>query len=396
MLERLAIRTTLPRTVVVLAMVSLLNDAASEMITPLLPVFLTITLGAGPAIVGLVEGLAESTSSLLKLLSGWLADRGWNAKGLVVGGYTVSNAARPLIGLALSWPAVMSLRFLDRLGKGLRTAPRDAMIAASVPERARGRAFGFHRGMDHAGAMVGPLLAFVLLGLGLDMQQVFLASLLPGAAVLLLLVFGLDHAHVAPAPLPRPRLRWRALDIRLRALVLASGGLAVANVPEAFLVVWATGRGLDPLWVPLLWSVAHVVKSAVVMPMSALSDRIGRLPVVLTGWSGRVAVLLAIASSGDGLVTVWLLFLAHAAALACTEGAERALIGDYAPAHLKGTAFGIYHLVGGLVALPGAFLFGILWQQLSMPAAFVTAALVTAGSAVALALLTRVSPATGT
>jgi hypothetical protein len=173
-------RQFLPRTVVVLGLVSMLNDAASEMITPLLPVFLTATLGAGPAVVGLVEGLAEATSSVLKLVSGWLADRGWKPKLLVVGGYTTSNMARPLIGLALNWPWVLLMRFFDRLGKGLRTAPRDAMISSAVDRERRGRAFGFHRAMDHGGAIIGPLLAFGLLATGFSTTHVFLASVVPG------------------------------------------------------------------------------------------------------------------------------------------------------------------------------------------------------------------------
>lgn len=377
-----------PRTVIILSFVSLLNDSASEMIAPLLPVFLTTTLGAGPAVVGLIEGLAEATASFLKLISGWLADRGWNPKGLVLGGYTVSNTARPLIGLALSWPWVLLLRFLDRLGKGLRTSPRDAMIAGSVSPEVRGRAFGFHRGMDHAGAMVGPLLAFALLEIGLSMQHVFLCSVIPGIAVVALLGLGLRHPP-APPPQTMPPLRWRALDLRLRALILASGGLALANVPEAFLVLWASSRGLQVLWIPLIWAAAHAVKAAVAVPAGILSDRIGRLPVVFLGWCLRIAVLALIAVLADGPLLVWTLFLSYGAALAFTEGAERALIGDFAPAQQKATAFGVYHLVGSLLALPGAALFGVLWQWLGVRTAFMTAAAITLIAAAALLIAAR-------
>jgi sugar phosphate permease len=209
------LRAMLPRTVVILGLVSLLNDAASEMITPLLPVFLTATLGAGPAIVGLVEGLAEATASVLKLVSGRLADRGVPAKTLVLGGYGLSNTVRPLIGLATAWIAVILLRFLDRVGKGVRTAPRDALIAGAVPAEQRGRAFGFHRSMDHAGAVVGPLLAFVLLSAHAELQHVFLASVLPGVLVLLLLMFGLPAGERFIAP-PRVRFSWKNLHGRPR------------------------------------------------------------------------------------------------------------------------------------------------------------------------------------
>ncbi|RMD79491.1 MAG: MFS transporter, partial [Gammaproteobacteria bacterium] len=331
----------LPRTVLVLGGVSLLNDLASEMITPLLPLFLTGALGAGPAAVGLVEGAAEAAASLLKLASGRLADRGWSARGLVLGGYGLSNLARPLIGLAGSWGAVLGLRVLDRVGKGLRTAPRDGLISAAVAGPIRGRAFGFHRAMDHLGAMLGPLAAFALLAVGVGMREVFLASALFGALVLGLLLWGLPRgARLAPLG-PAPSLRWGLLDARLRRLLVGIGLLALATVPEAFLVLWAAGEGLAAVWVPLLWAAAHAVKAAVAAPAGRLADRWGRLPVVGAGWAARVLLLLLLAAPGWPLGAVWALFLAYGAALAFTEGAERALVGDLAPRGLQGTAFGL-------------------------------------------------------
>ncbi|MCM2312742.1 MAG: MFS transporter [Steroidobacteraceae bacterium] len=366
----------LPRTVVVLGLASLLNDAASEMITPLLPIFLTAALGAGPAIVGFIEGLAEATASVLKLISGRLADRGVSAKGLVVGGYTLSNLSRPLIGVATGWAAVLLLRFLDRVGKGLRTAPRDAFIAGAVGPGDRGRAFGFHRAMDHAGAVVGPLLAFGLLAADADLQHVFMASAVPGMLVLLLLVFGLptQQAVVTTAP---PRFRWNALHGRLRAMIVASGLLALASVPEVFVVLWATQSGMAVTWVPLVWAAASLAKMLIAMPAGTLSDRLGRLPVLLGGWTGRLAVLLLLAFARPGALGVWVLFIAYSATLAITEPAERSLIGDHADAHERGTAYGLYHLTGGLLVLPGAVLFGALWQGFGSPVAFAVAALVT-------------------
>ena len=376
----------LPRTVVVLGLVSFLNDAASEMITPLLPLFLTATLGAGPAIVGLVEGVAEATASLLKLISGRLADRGWNHKGLVLGGYGVSNLARPLIGLALGWTWVLVLRFLDRVGKGIRTSPRDALIAASTDKERRGRSFGFHRALDNAGAMVGPLLAFTLLSADLPLQHVFLWSLVPGVMVLALLAWGLDGT---PAPVTHPDkspLRWSMLDGRVRGLIVAAGGLALASAPEAFLVLWASDRGLAIAWVPLIWAGASAVKAVVAGPAGALSDRYGRVPVLLLGWSLRIALLLALAATaqGHGEALTWGLFLAYGGALAMTEGAERALIGDLSRASQRGTAFGLYHMITGLAALPGALLFGALWQEFGAATAFVVAAGIAALSALVL------------
>ncbi|MEW6764902.1 MAG: MFS transporter [Pseudomonadota bacterium] len=373
----------LPRTVIVLGMVSFLNDAASEMITPLLPLFLTAALGAGPAIVGLVEGVAEATASLLKLVSGRLMDRGWRAKRLVLSGYGMSNAARPLIGLALGWGWVLVLRFLDRLGKGLRTAPRDALIAGAVDERRRGWAFGVQRALDHAGAVVGPLLAFALLSLGTDLADVFLWSLVPGALVIVLLVYGLPASTEGQAPAGGlPPLRWSMLDRQLRGLVLAAGGLALVAVPEAFLVLWAHDRGLDILWVPLLWAAASGVKMLVVAPMAGLSDRYGRVPMLLAGWVFRLVVLVTLALNGveDSLVVTIVLFLAYAAALASTEGAERALIGDRAATEVRGTAFGVYHMLSGLAALPGAVLFGLIWEAAGSSVAFGVAALISAAT----------------
>lgn len=378
----------LPRTVVVLGLVSMLNDTASEMITPLLPLFLTATLGAGPAIVGLIEGLAEASASILKLISGWLVDRGWNPKKLVVGGYSVSNISRPLIGLALGWTSVMLLRFLDRVGKGLRTSPRDTLIAVTVDQQIRGRAFGFHRAMDHTGAMLGPLLAFMLLQAGLELGDVFLTSLIPGLMVILLLLFALP-TPVVPAITETPRFHWRELDKRVRALILTAGGIALATAPEAFLILWLSNSGLEIMWVPLIWAAAHAVRAIISTPAGILSDHIGRMPVVIIGWSGRIILLLTFALFSDGTWLVWLLFLLYTASTAFTEGAERALIGDFAPKEQRGTVYGLYHLICGLLALPGALLFGSIWQWISMEAAFYTAAVLTALSSFVLLMLTR-------
>jgi MFS family permease len=378
----------LPRTVIVLGLVSLLNDAASEMITPLLPIFLTATLGAGPAIVGLVEGLAEATASLLKLYSGRLADRGVPAKRLVIGGYALSNTMRPLIGLAAGWTMVLLLRFLDRVGKGLRTAPRDALIAAATGPEQRGRAFGFHRSLDHAGAVIGPLLAFGLLAAQAELEHVFLASAIPGALAIALLVFGLPATPPA-APLTPQRFSWSALHGRLKAIILAAGLLALASVPEVFVVLWATQAGMAVTWVPLVWAAASLAKMLIAMPAGILSDRLGRLPLLLGGWSARVAVLLLLAFAQPGPLGVWVLFIAYAATLAVTEPAERALIGDHAAVGERGTAFGLYHLTSGLLILPGALIFGGLWQKLGSTTAFAVAAAVTGLAAIMLLSLAR-------
>ncbi|BCX89636.1 hypothetical protein MIN45_P2009 [Methylomarinovum tepidoasis] len=381
----------LPRTVVVLGLVSFLNDAASEMITPLLPVFLTAVLGSGAAVVGLVEGVAEASASFLKIVSGRLADRGWRHKRLVLGGYALSNLCRPLIGLATAWPWVLGLRFLDRIGKGVRTAPRDALIATATPEPLRGRAFGFHRALDNAGAVAGPLLAFALLRQDVPMTQVFLWSALPGVLVLALLAFGLEEPARPAAP-KLPPLRWRALDPHLQGLILAGGALALAAAPEVFVVLWATARGLEIAWVPLLWAAASAIKTPLALLGGEVSDRLGRRAVLLGGWGVRVAMLVALALAHDGVWLTWTLFLGYAGSLALTEGPERALIGDHAPPARRATAYGLFHMVVGLAALPGGLLFGTLWQWWGSAVAFLCSAAVTALAAAILAWLTRRQP----
>ncbi|MFN3919879.1 MAG: MFS transporter [Methylohalobius sp.] len=378
----------LPRTVILLSLVSFLNDAASELITPLLPLFLTATLGAGPWVVGLVEGVAETTASVLKIFSGRLADRGLRHKLLVLSGYTLSNLCRPLIGLAGAWSMVLGLRFLDRVGKGIRTAPRDALIVHTTPPELLGRAFGFHRALDNAGAIAGPIAAFFLLNLGLPMTQVFLWSAVPGVCVLGLLLLGLKEPPRPPRLSPPP-LRWHALDTPLKGLILASGGLQLAAAPEVFLVLWATERGLEVAWAPLLWAAASVVKTPISLAGGELSDRIGQLPVLVLGWGMRVGTLIALALAQNGALLTWGLFLGYAAALAMTEGPERALVGTCAPKALRATAFGLYHMTVGLAALPGGVLFGSLWQWGGAPLAFAFSATGTAVSAVVLLAYTR-------
>jgi MFS family permease len=379
----------LPRTVIVLGFVSLLNDAASEMITPLLPIFLTAVLGAGPMIVGFIEGLAEATASVLKLVAGRMADRGWNSKALVLAGYGTSNMMRPLIGMAIGWWWVLTLRFLDRVGKGIRTAPRDALIAGATDSTRRGAAFGFHRSMDHAGAVIGPLLAYALLSASVPLKEVFYWSIVPGAMVMLLLFFGVPNSAPVQVLPAREPLRWHVLDVRLRGVIVTTAALAFAAVPEVFVVLWANDAGLSIVWIPLLWAAASLAKMLIALPAGILSDRVGRIPVLVIGWSCRVLALLALAFAEASGVLVWGLFLAYSASLAISEPAERSVIGDHAPAHLRGTAFGLYHLASGLLVLPGAVVFGIIWQTLSATHAFAAAATITALAAAALLVIVR-------
>lgn len=359
----------LPATVIVLGFVSLLNDVASDMIAPLLPIFLATTLGAGPAIVGLIEGVAETTSSLLKLYAGRLGDRGIGHKRLALGGYLISNIVRPLIGIASSWPIVLVMRFADRIGKGIRTAPRDALIALSTAQEQRGYAFGLHRAMDHTGAMIGPLIAAVLLAYGMEMGDVFLASVVPGILVILLLVFGVKEPPHQANNNKLPPFHFRTLPHELRRLIFAAGLLALAAVPDAFLVLWLNENGIPVAWIPLIWAAAHGLRAVVSLPAGRLSDRIGRLKVMAGGWTARVA-MLAVMPWINTFPLVILFFMLYAISTAATEGAERALIGDVSSIETRGSAFGAYHMTVGLLALPGALWFGAVWQLVNMHTAF--------------------------
>jgi MFS family permease len=271
----------------------------------------------------------------------------------------------------------------------MRTAPRDALIAGATSAAQRGRAFGFHRSMDHAGAVIGPLIAFALLSAHVELKHVFLASIVPGVLVLLLLGLGLPRGEPFMPP-PRASFAWRSLHGRLRAMIAAAGWLALASVPEVFVVLWATKAGMSVHWVPLVWAAASLAKMIVAMPAGIVSDRLGRVPVLLVGWTLRVVMLLLLAAlPAPPAWQVWLLFIAYSATLAVTEPAERSVIGDHAAQHERGTAYGLYHLASGLLVLPGAVLFGLVWERFGSSAAFAAAAMVTALGATWMAWLVR-------
>jgi MFS-type transporter involved in bile tolerance (Atg22 family) len=243
--------------------------------------------------------------------------------------------------------------------------------------------------MDHAGAVIGPLLAYALLSANVPLQHVFYWSIVPGALVMLLLFLGVESKAPVQIAASREPLRWKLLDVRLRAVIMVAAGLAFAAVPEVFVVLWARDAGLPIVLIPLLWAAASLAKMLIALPAGVLSDRIGRIPVLIIGWTCRVLALLALAFADARGVIVWLLFLAYSASLAITEPAERSVIGDHAPANLRGTAFGLYHLASGVLVLPGAIVFGTIWQSFSSTHAFVTAAAITATAAIVLLWIVR-------
>jgi MFS family permease len=366
-----AIRPTrrLPRAVIALGVVSLCTDLSSEMIVPLLPAFLG-TLGAGPTFLGVLEGVANATASFLRLVSGALADRARRRKPLIVLGYGLSSFVRPLIALAQAPWHVLGVRFLDRAGKGLRGSPRDALVADVTPPALRGRAYGVHRAFDHCGALLGPLLAWVLLQQGgFTVRAVFWASAVPAVlAIIVLLAFVREQAReptggarrLSIVPPPVPALR------RYLAVVAL---FAFAGSADLFVIQRAAELGVPVVQLPLLWALLHAVKSALSTPLGACSDRFGRRPLIASGF-----VLHAVAFAGFGAAGAawhaWALFLVYGACAALIEGAERAFVADLAPAEQRGRAFGAFHFVSGIAALPGAIVFGKLWESVGAGLAF--------------------------
>jgi len=372
------------RSVVALGWVSFLTDVSSEMIYPLLPAFLTKTLGAGPAAVGLIEGVAEATASLAKVGSGVWSDRVRRRKPLVVLGYAVAAIARPLVAFANAWTQVLAIRFTDRVGKGIRTSPRDALVADLVPRERRGRAFGLQRAMDNAGGFVGPLVAAFLLKIALvDERRVFLLAAVPAiAAVVLLLLAVPDVPRRTPEPLPTggtkaplPRSFWM--------VVLIFGFFTLANSTDAFVLVRAQQAGVQTWQLPLFWAFFPGVQAATGVPGGALADRLGRVPAIALGW-----FVYALAYTGLAFVAsplgAWGLVAFYALFYGLTEGAERALVADLVPESLRGRAYGVFHAAIGIAALPASLLFGFLWQRFGARAAFSTGAVVALVSALLL------------
>jgi len=388
-------RQGLTRNVVILGCVSLLNDAASEMIYPLLPVFLTSVLGAGPAALGVIEGIAESTASFLKLYSGYLSDRVRRRKGWIVAGYTISNIIRPLIALAGSWVQVLVLRFSDRVGKGLRTSPRDAMIADSTPPEYRGAAYGFHRAMDHGGAIIGPILATGLLLLFPDrLATVFLLSFIPGTLAVLLLLAGLrerEAVHREGGSRFDVRAAWAEIPPDFRKYLAIILVFTLGNSTDAFLLLRAQALGVPIALLPAIWVALHVVKMAFSLPGGMLSDRLGRKKVIVAGW-----VVYALVYGGFAFADrhwhAWALFAVYGIYFGLTEGVEKALVADLAPARLRGSAFGLYHLAVGFGALPASLLFGLVWERYGAASAFGMGACLALLSSVMLASLNVTRP----
>jgi MFS family permease len=375
----------LPRPVWLLGWVSFFTDTASEMVYPLMPLFLTRVLGAGAMSIGVIEGVAEAANSVLKIISGRLTDRWGAPKPIVLAGYGLSSLVRPFIALASTWFQILGLRFADRLGKGIRSSPRDVMLAVYADASNRGRIFGFHRAMDHAGAVVGPLLAsaFLFFYPG-EYRTVFALTIIPGLIVIAILLRVPDTRRGASAPAAgqpagtaaaqdfsaTPPSRLPSSFYRAMAVILL---FSLGNASDSFLLLRFADVGVEPFWIPLLWSAIHVVKSTSSVFGGNWSDRLGRRNVIGAGWLVYAAVYAAfgVTESTPMLVIVFLIYGLY---FGLTEGVEKAWVADLAPASVRGTAFGVYNALIGAGALGASLLFGFIWTRVSPSAAFFTGA----------------------
>ena len=348
------------------------------MIYPLLPMYLSRVLGAGALSLGIIEGVAEAINSVLKIGSGYFSDRWTKRRPIVIAGYSISTVTRPLIAFTSIWPQVLLIRALDRTGKGIRGAPRDAMLAQFAPEHERGHIFGFHRAMDHTGAIIGPLIATAILFFAPgEYRLVFALTIIPGAIAVGLLFLvpetaGPTAAGSSSAAGIRPTTCEGAphkLPRRLVAFFAVLLLFSLGNSADAFLLLRLSGELGSVTYIPLLWAGLHVVKASLSTWGGGLSDRLGRKRVIVLGWAVYAAVYAGFAVATDATVFV-ALFLLYGVYFALTEGAEKALVADLAPVAQRGTAFGLYNAALGLGALGASVGFGLLYERVSASAAF--------------------------
>ena len=391
---------SLPRNVWAVSLTSFFMDISSEMVINILPLFLANVLGVKTDIIGLIEGVAEATASLLKVFSGWLSDRLRARKWLAVAGYALSALAKPFFYVANSWGTVAGVRWADRVGKGIRTAPRDALVADSIDERHRGLAFGFHRAADTAGAALGLLIALGVvwytqssaLSLGRDtFQTVVLISLIPALLAVLSLALGARDVAVTKTR-PLPRFAFRSLGKRFMLFMVVVGIFDLGNSSDAFLILRAQERGLNVLSILGMLVTFNAVYTLVSTPAGSLSDRVGRRRLIVGGWLVYAAIYVGFGLAGRGW-QVWVLYTIYGLYYGLAYGTAKAMVADIVPEELRGTAFGTYNAVLGILDFPASLIAGLLWRYVAPAAPFYF------GGALALAaalLMAFVMPATPT
>ena len=359
------------KNVFVLGLVSFFNDVASEMIYPIVPIFLTSVLGAPVAIVGLIEGVAESTASVLKVISGWLSDKLQKRKPFVIAGYSFSSISKILLSMAFSWPFVLFARFIDRFGKGMRTSARDALIAESSDISARGKSFGFHRALDTLGAVVGPLIALLAIHfLDNNFRLIFFLAFMPACIGILLLLFFVKERKKEANSSPALRFNWRNLNPSFKIFLLISFIFALGNSSDAFLILRAQNLGLSVISVVLAYVLFNFTYAIFSMPAGIIADKIGPKKVLLDGFLlfSAVYLLFGLAPSSPFL---WFLFPIYGIYMALTEGVGKAYISNLVPQEKTGTAFGVYQTTVGLCIFFASLIAGLLWTYIGVSAPFI-------------------------
>ncbi|MBX3063491.1 MAG: MFS transporter [Anaerolineae bacterium] len=367
--QRAGLLSEIPKNVWVATLTSFLTDISSEMITNLIPLFLANVLGVSTVVIGLIDGVAETTSSLLKGISGWLSDKLQERKWVAVAGYALSALSKPLLYFASAWTGVLAVRFADRAGKGIRTSPRDALIADSVNEHRRGLAFGLHRAGDTAGAAIGLIIALLVVlatqAQALDLsaatfRTIVLIGVVPGLLAVVVLAIGARDVEIKPAALT-VRLNFGSLSRNFKIFLLIIAIFTLGNSSDSFLILLAQQRGLNVAGVLGMLITFNAIYALFSGPLGALSDRLGRQRVIIGGWLVYGLLYLGFAAA-DSAWQIWLLYGLYGLYYAGTEGTAKALVADLVPAEQRGTAYGWYNAVVGLVALPASLIAGILWQ----------------------------------
>lgn len=377
------------KNVVVLGMASLFTDISSEMLYPIIPIFLTSVLGAPMSVVGLIEGIAESTASVLKAFSGWLSDKLNRRRPFVLAGYSLSALAKPILFLAFTWPAVLFARFLDRFGKGLRASARDAMIADASESAFRGKAFGFHRAMDSIGACAGPLLAiWFLTGMKENLRIVFLIAFIPAAISVLILIFFLKEARVIQKAQIPLSFDFKKFGPNFNKFLFASAVFAIGNSSDAFIIVRAKGLGLSLTTVLLAYVLYNVSYTVFSTPFGILSDKIAKKNVMIMGYAIFAAVYAGFAAITHPAM-IWFLFPVYGLYIAMTDGVGKALVSNMVKKEYLGTALGLYHFALGIFAFFASLIAGLLWTHVGVAAAFIYGAIMAIASCACLLFLVK-------